>query len=59
MLTIIFLFAGALLVLGAIVLTLRSGTLGGRHDRSSEAAAQAQLQENARTDRARAVGRDD
>jgi len=59
MLTIIFLFAGALLVVGAIVLTLRNGTLGGRHGRSSEAAAQTQRQENARTDRARAVGRDD
>lgn len=59
MLTIIFLFAGALLVVGAVILVMRSGAQGGRLNQSGEAAVRAQRQEKARTDGARAVGEDD
>jgi hypothetical protein len=59
MLTIIFLFAGALLVIGAVVLVMRSGTQSGRLNQSGQPAVGAQLQEKARANHARAVGEDD
>jgi hypothetical protein len=59
MLTIIFLFAGVLLVVGAVVLVMRSGNQSGRLNQSGEPAVRAQRQEKAKAYRARAVGEDD
>ncbi len=44
MLTFIFLAAGAIVVIGAIVLAMRSGTQGGRHRQAGEAVVNKQVQ---------------
>lgn len=46
MLTFIFLAAGAIVVVGAIILALRSGTKGGRHGQSAESEVVKQRQNN-------------
>jgi hypothetical protein len=59
MLTIIFLFAGALLVIGAVILVMRSGAQSGRLNQSGEPAVRAQRLEKVQANRTRAVGEDD
>jgi hypothetical protein len=59
MMTVILLFAGALVVVGVILLVLRSGNAGGRHLQSGESVVRAQRQEKARANEVRASGGDD
>lgn len=42
MLTFIFLFAGVVLVIGLVILVMRSGTKGGRHGQSGRSAVSKQ-----------------